>query len=121
MPPIPLRIRPFVSVRFSVLGQDAEIRTALRGLESARGYIQTLLSDRCHFRNTPVLKFVADESIRKSMEMDSLIRRVREEDQRTAEERARRAVHEVDGEEVDLEEVDGDEVGPASEPAPGGG
>ena len=81
-------------VRVSIMGEPAEQRTSLRGLRSARGYIQSLLSNRIHFRNTPALRFVLDESIRKSMDIESLIRQARNEDDEAAAER----VHKGDDE-----------------------
>ena len=77
-------------VRVSIMGEPAEQRTSLRGLQSARGYIQSLLSDRVHFRNTPALRFVLDDSIRKSMDIEGLIRQARAEDDEAAAERSRK-------------------------------
>ncbi len=78
------------TVYISVMGTEAEQRTSMRGIEAARGHIQSLLGARIHFRNTPELHFIHDESIRKSMEMNSLLERARQEDQAAAEERAQR-------------------------------
>lgn len=66
-------------VRVSLMGTEAEQRTTLRGLEAARGFIQTHLASRVQFRNTPLLRFVHDESIRKGIEMEELMRKVRED------------------------------------------
>ena len=74
-------------VRVSILGSEADQRTTLRGLESARGYIQGLLGDRLHFRNTPVLRFVLDETISKSMDIEGSIKQAREEDEQAAADR----------------------------------
>ena len=82
------------TVRVSILGSEPQQRTAMRGLEAARGYIQTLLGERSRFRNTPQLRFVQDESIKKSMDLDALLRRARDEDQEAAEARARRSTDE---------------------------
>ena len=49
-----------------------------QGLRRERcGFIQTHLADRVRFRNTPALRFVQDESIRKGIEMEDLIRKAR--------------------------------------------
>ncbi len=77
-------------VRVSIMGSPSQQRTAMRGLEAARGYIQTLLGERSSFRNTPHLRFIQDESIRKSMDLDALLRRAHDEDEEAAEERVRR-------------------------------
>lgn len=65
-------------VRVSILGNEAQQRTSLRGLTAAGGHIQRLLSERVQFRNLPVLRFVLDESIRKQMELEDLLRRARD-------------------------------------------
>ncbi|MEM7168506.1 MAG: 30S ribosome-binding factor RbfA [Planctomycetota bacterium] len=87
-------------VRVSLMGSEAEQRTTLRGLIAARGFIQTHLADRVRLRNTPALRFVQDESIRKGIEMDDLIRKVRSEGAQEEEE--------VDGEEARGEPADTD-------------
>lgn len=87
-------------VYISVMGTEAEQRTSMRGIEAASGKIQSLLGDRIHFRNTPELRFIQDDSIRKSMEMDSLLERARQEDQAAAEERASRTQSDGDVEDA---------------------
>ena len=74
-------------VRVSILGSPGEQRTAMRGLDAARGYIQTLLGERTQFRNTPQLRFIHDERIQKSMELDVLLQRARTEDEAAADAR----------------------------------
>ena len=76
-------------VHVSVMGSPSQQRTAVRGLQSASGFIQTHLRDVCRFRNTPSLRFILDESIQRSMEMDSLIRQAREEDEEAARSRGK--------------------------------
>lgn len=66
-------------VRVSLLGDPAQQRTGLRGLEAARGFIQNELAARVRMRNTPFLRFVLDESLRKQQELEELLRRAREE------------------------------------------
>ena len=64
-------------VSVSILGDEGTQRTTLRGLQAARGFIQAHLAKVTTFRETPMLNFVLDESIRKQMEMDAKIREVR--------------------------------------------
>lgn len=71
-------------VRVSVMGTPSQQRTAVRGLQSASGFIQTHLRDVCRFRNIPSLRFILDESIQRSMDMDALIRQARDEDEAAA-------------------------------------
>ena len=44
-------------------------KNAVRGLESASGFIRRELSARLHIRKSPELKFIADDSVRESIEM----------------------------------------------------
>ena len=67
-------------VSVSILGDEAEQRTCLRGLQSASGFIQSRLAQVSSFRETPILTFVLDDSIRRRMEMEDRIREVRDQD-----------------------------------------
>ncbi len=73
-------------VSVSILGDEAAQRTSLRGLEAARGYIQAQLAKVSHFRETPLLQFILDDSIRKQMEIEDRIREVRRQDGAVADE-----------------------------------
>ena len=88
-------------VRVSILGTPSQQRTAMRGLEAARGYMQTLLGERSSFRNTPLLSFIMDESIEKSMNIDALIQRARGQDENAAVEHSQQTDDDV---EVESEE-----------------
>ncbi|MEM7261301.1 MAG: 30S ribosome-binding factor RbfA [Planctomycetota bacterium] len=79
------RVEPTVdlkeaTVHISVLGDEAEARTAIRGLEAAAGFIQQQVGSTHSWRQNPQLKFELDDSIRKQFEMEELLRRAREED-----------------------------------------
>jgi ribosome-binding factor A len=63
----------------SVLGSDAEQRTALRALQHAAGRIQGLLHERVQLRFTPVLRFVADRQFKQSLTTLALIQRAMDE------------------------------------------
>lgn len=54
-------------VGFSVLGSDAQKRTAQRALESARGYIQSRVGQQIDMKYTPVLSFHLDESVERDI------------------------------------------------------
>jgi ribosome-binding factor A len=58
----------------SVMGTPQEQSLCLHGLESARGFIQAKLADRLQTRNTPVLRFVLDPAVKKSVETSRLLR-----------------------------------------------
>ncbi|MGE4618725.1 MAG: 30S ribosome-binding factor RbfA [Planctomycetota bacterium] len=74
----------------SIMGSESQQRTSLRGLEAARGRIQSLLTSRVRLRETPVLRFILDESIQKTLEIEEKIRIAREEDELAAKERENR-------------------------------
>lgn len=73
-------------VNFSVLGADAQKRSARRALESARGYIQARVAQEIQLKYTPVINLHLDESaerdIRFVRKIDGVVR---------ADERARTA------------------------------
>ncbi len=74
----------------SIMGSESQQRTSLSGLEAARGRIQSLLTSRVRLRETPVLRFILDESIQKTLEIEEKIRMAREEDELAAKERENR-------------------------------
>lgn len=55
-------------VYVSVMGTDNEARTTIRGLESARGMIQTRLARQINMRQCPQLRFHLDIGFKKAIE-----------------------------------------------------
>mgnify|MGYP001418665390 FL=1 len=74
----------------SILGDEANQRTSLRGLEAARGKIQSLLTTQIQLRETPILRFELDESQQRTQAIEEIIRAAREEDELAALEREKR-------------------------------
>ena len=70
----------YCTVYISILGSKSQIRTALRGLQHARGYIQRQIAERLSLRYAPIIKIEHDEGLEQQQEMTSLIDKVREED-----------------------------------------
>ena len=60
-------------IYISILGDDASQKKTIRGLEHARGFIQTTVGSRLQVRYTPLLTFCLDESIKKSAHITKLI------------------------------------------------
>jgi len=60
-------------INVSILGSDEDVRTALRGLNHAKGHVQHLLGNRLPGKFTPVISFNLDPSVRRSIEMSKLI------------------------------------------------
>ena len=63
-------------VYVSIMGDEKTRSLSMRGLNSARGYLQAKVADRLQTRYTPVLKFVLDDSVKKSMEVSRIISEV---------------------------------------------
>lgn len=69
-------------VLYSVLGTDADKRTAERFIEDARGFIQKTVAEGLEIRTSPHLDFVRDDSIAKGAEVSKLIDKAIEADTR---------------------------------------
>ncbi|SFH81357.1 30S ribosome-binding factor RbfA [Planctomicrobium piriforme] len=61
-------------VFISILGDEKTARLTMKGLEAARGYIQSKIADELDLRLTPVLTFVVDPGIKKSIEISKMLR-----------------------------------------------
>lgn len=57
----------------SVMGTEKEQALAMHGLKHSAGFIQSKLAQRLQTRFTPVVTFVLDEGVKKSIEMTRLI------------------------------------------------
>ena len=61
-------------VYVSVMGTEKEQSLTMHGLRSATGFIQSKLAKRLQTRFTPVVTFVLDEGVKKSLEMSRLLK-----------------------------------------------
>jgi ribosome-binding factor A len=52
----------------SVIGDDADERTTLRGLVSARGFLQTLIAKQLEVRQCPLLRLHLDRGFKLALE-----------------------------------------------------
>src|SRR5262245_3797901 len=57
----------------SIMGTEKEQALTMHGLRHATGYVQSKLAKRLQTRFTPVVTFVLDEGVKKSLEMTRLI------------------------------------------------
>ena len=57
----------------SVYGDEKVQKDTLEGLKSAEGYIRRELASRVNLRNTPEIRFIADQSIEHGVRMSRLI------------------------------------------------
>ena len=90
-------------VYVSVMGTEKQQRDAMIGLKNAAGFVQSRLADRLATRFLPVLSFVPDEGVKKSIEVARIL----------AEERKLRG--EVDPPAVDEEDGDTEDEGDDSD------
>jgi ribosome-binding factor A len=60
-------------VYVSIMGTEKEQKLTMHGLRHAAGFIQSRLAQRLQTRFTPVIDFVLDEGVKKSIEMTRLI------------------------------------------------
>ncbi len=96
-------------VYVSIMGSEREQKRALYGLQNAAGFVQSKLAKRLLTRFLPVITFVEDEGIKRSIEIARILR----------EEHERNGVS-VDDSAEDAEDNDGEEEGePDGQDAPG--
>lgn len=69
----------YAKIYFSVLGEMKEKNLALKGLNSAKGYIRTLIADRIKLRFVPDIAFKIDESMEHTKEIYDLLDRIKKE------------------------------------------
>ena len=68
-------------VYVSVMGDEQAQTLCMHGLDSARGYLQSQIGGRLKTRYIPILRFVLDDSIKKSAETSRILREIDEMDQ----------------------------------------
>ena len=86
-------------VYVSVMGTAKEQELCMHGLRHAAGFVQSQLAARLKTRFTPVLKFVLDEGVKKSIAMTRLINEALAQSRPAVEAAA------ADGSAVDLDET----------------
>ena len=59
----------------SLMGDAKQQKLTMHGLGHARGFLQSKIAHRLQTRWTPVIQFVVDESVKKSIEISKLIER----------------------------------------------
>jgi ribosome-binding factor A len=61
-------------VAVSIMGDERAQRRTLQGLNSARGFLQSEVAEKLQLRYTPVLTFVVDPGVKKSIEVSRMLR-----------------------------------------------
>ncbi|MDP6386738.1 MAG: 30S ribosome-binding factor RbfA [Planctomycetota bacterium] len=68
------------TIRYSVLGDDAECSKTNHMLEQARGFVQRQVASILHTRTTPTLRWEYDPTIAAAVQMDQIIQDARTRD-----------------------------------------
>jgi ribosome-binding factor A len=63
-------------VYVSIMGDEKKQTLGLRGLQSAAGFLQAKVANRIDTRYTPRLAFVLDQGVKKSLEVNRILREV---------------------------------------------
>ncbi len=63
----------YANIYISALGSEDASAKTLEGLKAANGFIRRELARRLNLRNTPELRFLADDSLAYGMKMHKLI------------------------------------------------
>jgi ribosome-binding factor A len=60
-------------VKVSILGTEAVMRRTMQGLRAATGFVQREVAGKVAMRNVPVLLFVEDDSVKRSVRISQII------------------------------------------------
>ena len=60
-------------VLVSIMGPESKQQLVLRGLDNAKGFLQARIAERIDTRYTPKLQFVADQGVKKSLEVGKIL------------------------------------------------
>ena len=66
-------------VYITVLGEDADVQTSLKGLENAAGYFRHALRETLSLRFIPELKFKVDNSLQHGARIEALLDTIKAE------------------------------------------
>lgn len=69
----------YAKVYFSVLGEDKDKLLALKGLNSAKGYIKGLIADRIKLRYMPEIEFKIDDSLEHRNKIYDILNKLKKE------------------------------------------
>ncbi|MDE5973880.1 MAG: 30S ribosome-binding factor RbfA, partial [Eubacterium sp.] len=69
----------YAKVYISAMEGIEAAKSSVKGLESAGGYIRKQLGSRLHLRKSPELRFIADDSIAKGMDLFEKIKEISNE------------------------------------------
>lgn len=67
-------------VYVSIMGSAKDQSLAMHGLDSARGFVQSKIADRLQTKNTPIIRFILDPSVKKSIEVSRALQEANQAD-----------------------------------------
>ncbi len=77
----------FAKVKVSVMGDEKTQALTMRGLNSARGFLQSKVADRLQTRYTPVLRFVLDDGVKLSIQTAEILKELLPDSQTAGDDR----------------------------------
>lgn len=66
-------------VHVSVMGDEAQQKLSVRGLQNSAGFLQSKIANRIDTRYTPRLTFVIDKGLKNSAAVSEILARIRKE------------------------------------------
>ncbi len=66
-------------VHVSVMGDEKAQNLCMHGLRSSRGFLQRKVADRIQTKNTPILSFELDNSVKRGAEASRILRELQQE------------------------------------------
>ena len=106
----------YATVYVSVLGDEAKRRTALRGLESARGLVQSRIAKSLNLREAPIISFQYDPTIEQAIEISRIIDEARAQSPATTPEDDEPNADAPTDDEPTGDELNGDALAPQQDP-----
>ncbi|MDB5344572.1 MAG: Ribosome-binding factor [Schlesneria sp.] len=87
----------------TIMGDAKAQSLAMHGLESARGFIQSKIADRLQTKNAPIIRFVLDPSVKKSIEVSQALQAANLQDSQASSDASEEEDLDEDDEETDHE------------------
>ena len=106
----------YATVYVSVFGDEAKRRTALRGLESARGLVQSRIAKSLNLREAPIISFQYDPTIEQAIEISRIIDEARAQSPATTPEGDEPNADAPTDDEPTDDELNGDALAPQQDP-----
>ena len=94
----------------SVMGNESQQRTVLKGLQNSSGFLQSKIADRIDTRYIPRLTFVVDEGVKKSVAVQQILEQIAREREASRPGSTSGQPHDEDSDDSDVEDLDLDDL-----------